>query len=553
MSLKSRPIQPMPADTNQLVRSVLPATNLFVVIGDRLAEFVCDDDFADVYSFEGKPALSPALLAMVTIFQYMENLSDRQAAAMVVTRVDWKYGLRLSLAYPGFHYSVLCEFRDRLVRHQAESRVFEQLLERLKADGLVVGRGKQRTDALAVIGAVRRLNRLELVIETLRVTLMAIEATEAAWFQKHIPPTWAERYGVRAQAERLVGQHGEKGQAEIRALAGQTGQDGVWLLDRVDAADTPLSVKQLAEVTVLRQVWAQQFEVVERQTVWKEKLDTPGGELITTPHDPEVRYSEKRGVDWTGYKVHVTETVDAGRPHILTDVQTTLATEPDSQQVQPIQEALAERELLPAQQLNDMGYVTGDTIAESAGRGVELIGPVRADTSPQAKMDGGITLDRFEIDYTHQVVHCPEGQPSICWSESHNEYGRTVYHVHFEAATCAACPLYARCVMGKKDKPKGRTLKIKQTHAQVAQRRREQQTDAFKELYRRRAGIKASLSEMVRAHGLRFARYIGRPKVHLQHLFVATATNLKRTARWLAGIRPAAERKPALRSLLLPA
>ncbi len=312
-------------------------------------------------------------------------------------------------------------------------------------------------------------------------------------------------------------------------------------------------MKQLAEVAVLRQVWAQQFEVVERQTVWKEKLDTPGRELITTPHDPEVRYSEKRGVGWEGYKVHMTETVDEERPHLITDVRTTPAPEPDSLQVQPIQEALAERGLLPAQHLDDMGYVTGDTIAESAGRGVELIGPVRADTSPQAKLDGGITLDMFEIDYIHQVVHCLEGQSSICWSESHNEYGRTVYHVHFDAPTCAACPLYARCVMGKKDKPQGRTLKIKQTHAQVAQRRREQQTDAFKELYRRRAGIEASLSEMVRAHGLRFARYIGRKKVHLQHLFIATATNLKRAARWLAGIRPAAERKPALRSLLLPA
>ncbi len=187
MLLKPQPIQPIPADIHQLAWRVLPATNTFRIIGDRLAEFVCDEDFVDLYSFEGKPALSPALLAMVTLFQYMENLSDRQAAMMVVTRIDWKYGLHLPLAHAGFHYSVLCEFRDRLVRDQAESRVFESLLEQLKAEGLVAGRGKQRTDALAVIGAVRHLNRLELAIEALRVALMAIEATEETWFQKHIP------------------------------------------------------------------------------------------------------------------------------------------------------------------------------------------------------------------------------------------------------------------------------------------------------------------------------------------------------------------------------
>jgi len=550
MSLKVKPIPPIPADTYQLANRLLPPTDKMIVIGNRLSEFISDEDLADLYPAEGKPALSPALLAMVTVFQFMESLSDRQAAAKVVLRVDWKYALHLSLENPGFNFSVLSEFRDRLVQHHAEGRVFDRLLAQLKAEGLVSARGVQRTDALAVIGAVRRLNRLELVIETMRVTLNAIEEVAVDWLRQQVPPTWVERYGERAQAERLVRSSGDQGQVEVRALARQVGQDGVWLLEKIDASETPESVKRLAEVHTLRQVWAQQFEVVERQAVWKETVETPGRERIQTPHDPEVRYSEKHGQGWEGYKVQVTESCDEQRPRLITDVQTTLATEPDHTQVAPIQHALAERGVKPAQHLGDMGYITGETIAESAQGGIELIGPVRPDTSPQARLEGGITLDLFEIDYAQHLARCIRENESVTWSESRDQYGKTVFHVRFEAQTCAACPLYDRCVTGRKDKPKGRALKLHATHTEVAQRRREQETPEFKALYSRRAGIEASLSEMVRAHGLRVARYIGRAKVHLQHLFTATATNLKRAARWLAGERPAKPRPRGLQSLV---
>lgn len=549
MSLKVKPIPPIPADTYQLATQLLPPTDKMIVIGDRLSEFISDEELADLYPAEGRPALSPALLAMVTVLQFMENLSDRQAAVMVVTRVDWKYALHLPLSYAGFDFSVLSEFRARLIQHQAEGRVFEQLLEQLKAAGLVSGRGVQRTDALAVLGAVRHLNRLELVVETMRVALNAIEAVDADWLRQHVPPAWAERYGERARAERLVSSRGDKGQAEARALAREVGQDGVWLLAKLDAPEAPAAVKGLAQVQLLRQVWAQQFEVVEQQAVWREKVEAPGAQVIHTPHDPEVRYSEKHGHGWEGYKVHITESCDEERPRLITDVRTTLATVTDHSQVAPIQAALAERDLQPAEHLSDMSYVTGVTLVESRQREIELIGPVRPNTSPQARLEGGVTLDMFEIDYEQRLARCVRECESVGWSERLDPAGQTVIQVRFDARTCAACPLYTCCVTGRTDKPKGRTLKIRASHAAVAQRRREQVTPAFQARYRRRAGIEASLSEMVRAHGLRVARYIGLVKVHLQHLFTAAATNLKRAARWLAGERPARPRPPGLQSL----
>ena len=223
MCLKIKPVPPMPADTAQIVQQLLPVTNAFRLIGERLSDFVRDEDFADLYPAEGKPALSPALLALVTVFQFWENLSDRQAAAMVVSRLDWKYALHLPLTYAGFDPSVLCEFRVRLLAHEAEARVFDCLLNALKQQGLLKGRHLQRTDSLAVLSAVRSLSRLELVMESLRLALNAVEATDADWLRRCVPPRWAECYGPWTQHERLVRGHGEAARAETQRLLAQTG------------------------------------------------------------------------------------------------------------------------------------------------------------------------------------------------------------------------------------------------------------------------------------------------------------------------------------------
>lgn len=245
MSLKCKPIAPIPPDTQALGGRLLAPSDPYRLIGEQLADFVCDSDFVDLYADEGKPAESPALLAMVTVFQFMENLSDRQAAAMVVKRIDWKYALHLALTDDGFNYSVLSEFRQRLLQHHQEALVFERLLEKLKALGLVKARGVQRTDALAVLGAVTRLNRLELVCETLRAVLNDIAHTEPAWLQRTVPQTFIERYSERAEAERLVTEPGVKGETQSQRLAQQAGQDGYWLFQRLDTADAPATLKTL--------------------------------------------------------------------------------------------------------------------------------------------------------------------------------------------------------------------------------------------------------------------------------------------------------------------
>ena len=186
MTLQRRDLSVIPADIAVVGQQVLPPTNPYRVIGEHLADLLDDADFADLYDTRGRYAVSPALLAMVTLFQFLEDIPDREAAAQVVVRLDWKYALHLPLSDRGFDFSCLCYFRKRLLAHQREAQVFDTILAKVRGLGLLKKRGTQRTDALAVLGAVRQLSALETVTETLRLGVRALAGTD--WAQRECPP-----------------------------------------------------------------------------------------------------------------------------------------------------------------------------------------------------------------------------------------------------------------------------------------------------------------------------------------------------------------------------
>ena len=162
-----------------------------------------DADFAAAYAVRGKPGISPAQLAMVTVLQFTENLTDRQAADAVRGRVDWKYCLGLELDDEGFDASVLTGFRERLVEDGLERVIFDRLLERVKELGLVKAGGRQRTDSTHVLARIRDLNRLELAGETVRAALEALSAAAPGWLAGVIDPSWQRVYGQRIDNLRL--------------------------------------------------------------------------------------------------------------------------------------------------------------------------------------------------------------------------------------------------------------------------------------------------------------------------------------------------------------
>lgn len=133
----------------------------------------------------------------------MENLTDRQAATTVRARIDWKYALSLELTDTGLDASVLSEFRKRLLTHNAESQLFDRLLEVLNEHSLLKSRGKQRTTSTAIWASVKNLNRLEHVGETVRYAVNELSREAPDWLSALMEPEWLERYGKRIEEYRL--------------------------------------------------------------------------------------------------------------------------------------------------------------------------------------------------------------------------------------------------------------------------------------------------------------------------------------------------------------
>src|ERR687896_662430 len=230
MSLRPQPLEPVPEDTARVARAAFPKGNPYLTLRDQLGTIFQDEDFAALLPACGQPGLSPWRLALVTILQFRENLADRQAADSVRARIDWKYLLGLDLTDPGFDFSVLSEFRDRLLAGSAEERLLDKLLERCQAQGLLKSRGQQRTDSTHVLAAIRVLNRLELVGETLRAALNELAGEAPEWLQRVAPLEWYERYARRVEETRLPR---EPSKREVYAQT--VGEDGFALLDAVES------------------------------------------------------------------------------------------------------------------------------------------------------------------------------------------------------------------------------------------------------------------------------------------------------------------------------
>src|SRR5512132_4351093 len=234
MSLHPHIIGPVPDETARIAHAAFPKGHPYLTFRDALGTIFQDEDFTTLFPPWRQPGLPPRRLALVTIMQVRKNLADRQAAEAVRARIDWKYLLSLDLTDPGFDFSVLSEFRDRLLGGSAEELLLDKLLERCRALGWLKARGQQRTDSTHVLAAIRVLNRLELVAETLRATLNALATVAPDWLQGLAPLAWYERYSRRIEDTRLP-----KATAAREAYAQTVGEDGFLLLDALDTPDAP--------------------------------------------------------------------------------------------------------------------------------------------------------------------------------------------------------------------------------------------------------------------------------------------------------------------------
>ena len=531
MSLKPQPIGPIPEETARIAQAAYPKGNIYMQLRDVLGTLYEDEQFASLFPHRGQPAEAPWRLALVSVMQCMEGLSDRQAADAVRGRLDWKYALGLDLSDPGFDHSVLVEFRQRLLAGKSELLLFDLLLTRLREAGYLKARGRQRSDSTHVLAKIRALNRVEGVGETFRAALNSLAVAAPQWLMGQMQADWVERYEHRVEDYRLP--TGKQAREEYAVVIGR---DGACFLNAIYSAEAPTWLAEIPAVETLRRVWVQNFYWEQGELRWRDTSNIPAaGECIDSPYDPEAHDAQKRSTSWVGYKVHLTETCDEDSPHLITHVETTPAPMADDATVPLIHGALAERDLLPARHIVDTGYVDAEELVTSQQQyEVDLFGPTREDYHWQAREGTGFEASQFVVDWQHECATCPAGHVSSSWTPAQDRRGNPVIKIKFALQDCRPCPSREQCTHSQATSPRRLlTVRPQQQYLALQAARQRQATEAFKTAYATRAGIEGTLSQGIRAFGLRQARYRGLGKVHLQHVLTATALNLCRMHAWL--------------------
>ncbi|MFE9341394.1 IS1182 family transposase [Streptomyces sp. NPDC007063] len=500
-----------------MARASNPRGTTAMWVRDHLDGLWDDRDFSPWYPRDGRPGLSPAQLAMVCVLQFLLNLSDRQAAEAVRCRIDFKYALALELDDPGFHHSVLTDFRDRLCKDDRADQLLSLSLERMRDAGVVTERGRQRTDSTQVLAAARDLSRLELVLEAIRAALEEAAQRAPDILDGLVDAEWATRYG---RPVRLPSQP-----SHPATRLKQAGADARRLLERLPPH------RRGPRAETLRQIVVQNFLLDARGGLRPRtaKDGQPKGAVrIVSPYDREARRAIRGNTRWSGYLIHVTETCETDSPvNLITDIATTRPTR-DTEALPGIHDRLSDRRLLPRQHLLDGGYLSVGLLHRSSrDHQVELVGPVKASGAWQSKERSGFTRDDFTIDFDQRQVTCPSGETSHIWLEPPAMAPYTV--ARFHPHQCDPCPDRPACTRGTA----ARTVNFlpRHLHELQARNRTDQQDSQWRRLYATRSGVEGTICEFVNGHRARRSRYHGLSKTHVQHVLTGIAINIERLAQ----------------------
>jgi DDE family transposase/transposase-like protein DUF772 len=470
----------------------------------------------------GRPGIEPVLLMGVLVLQFLERLPDRQALEMVKYHLGWKLALNLELEQKGFHPTVLVYFRQRLVEHNQAGAAFQVVLEALQEEGLVPKKTRQRLDSTHVIGLVARLSTLDCIRETLR---LALEELQEALVQTELPDFWLllwERYVENKLDYRSA-------EALLRSKQKQAGEDICLVLKWLEPL--PVEVREGRQVALLRKVFAENYTLDERGQYEPVKLRGSG--VVQTPHEPEAQYcvkgQGKARRSWVGYKVQVAESIgEEGAQNFLTSIVTQDATGSDDAGLPASLEKQKEMGLeAPSELYVDGAYISAEALAQAEKENRALLGPAQ----PSGHGKAVFGAEYFEVRVEERRAFCPAGKESTqCSRLEEKERGKLSYRFEW-SWQCHGCQWRESCIGANQ---KHRTLVVGQYHTILQKRRREQNSAIFVERMKIRNGIEGTHSELVRAHGLRQARYRGKAKVDLQNQFIGAACNIKRWLRLVA-------------------
>jgi len=468
----------------------------------------------------GRPADNPARMLAVCLLQFCERLPDAQAAAACQYDLRWKLALHMRLDEPAFHPTLLTKFRNRLVEHCLDRLAFDVCLDLLTEAGWVKHRSMQRLDSTHVHGLLRQMSRLECARSALRKALLALAKSscqQQAWMCM-----WDEYVLGKVDFRSSV--------AALKTKVQRVGEDIGELLVFFEGSPE----MELPEMALLAQVFSENYEPDEHGSWQQTPKSQPGS--IQNPHDPDAQWCTKsttKDKEWTGYKTQTAETV-AEEPHrkgepttnAITAIVTQCATGSDEAGMEEVFKQFQENgQQKPNVLYVDGAYVSAAGLAKAEEEGRELRGPAQ----PPGGSRKRFRADTFDVDIEKRGAICPAGQASTnCSRLEVKATGKVSYRFEWNNATCGQCKHRGQCLGSNQ---KHRTLVVGELHPYLQRRRKEMATEEFKQDMHHRNGIEGTQSELVRAHGMRKARYRGLKRVTLQNYFTGAACNLSRYVR----------------------
>jgi len=506
-------------NANNTLVGLLPENDPMIVFSKEIYPTFTDNEFKDCYSEKGRNAISPAFLSLVTILQWKESLSDTEATESVIRRLDWKIALHLPIDYrEKFDPSTLCYFRRRLKENNKACIIFDKIIGLAQTKGFIKRRTKQRMDATHIITHINRISTTDLLFRSIKCLVEEIEQKDPDYYKKNIPEDIKERFSQDFSSFGLSKEKRGEKQAEIV-------EDGLYLKYLLETRKSSKS-ENLRQLEIMETIFKENIVIKEKEINGKifietEEIEGPK-QTIFDPRDKSIKLGKKGGFSWVGSKCHVVETAEKGKINFITNMIQQSAPAKEILKHQEIREGNKKKGLEPAKIFVDQSYMSGGAIKGYEGNNQKLMGYV---PNVYTNKHPDFQVSKFDINMAEHKAICPMGKQSIKWIEYPEEQE---IRIGFNRNECIRCNRKGNCINSKIMR---RELAISINYDYLRRRRKEQKSKKFHEEMKTRAQIEGTISELVRLHGLRRAKYKGEAGRQLQFFLSATGLNVKRLLR----------------------
>lgn len=480
----------------------------------------------------GRPSKDLFVALGALILQQLHDLTDQQTSEAVSLNIAWHYALDIRQESDAY----LCERTLRNYRRRVLGLGLDVVLFRSLTDQLIsavgVDTSKQRLDSTAVRSAIRNLTRLGILVETISKFLRELKRKlpeQYAAVDAEIVRKYVERQGDGCFADTRP--------SESKRRLPEAAQDMYVLVQQFRQ-----TAAQLESFRLLARIFDEQCEVVNApaQQVIVRPPRTEDCNTILSPADPDVSYNKHKG---NGYLVQIMETYveDDGRggtdapndpqspakPDLITHVAVGRMTTHDQDALQPALEDVAQRGVKPEELLADSHYGSNKCLETGRQHDVKIISPA---ITAKGKQQGKLTLEEFELDAEGRILQCPQGHAPV-----ETSIAEVRLQVVFAEVDCAACPVQHRCPLTAVGRASPR---YQYTHNRVRQRQRRlsEATEEFRDRYRWRAGIEATMSRFKHQMGVARLRVRGMAKVKYVAVLRALGLNIHRVSAYRAAL-----------------